>query len=199
MNYSKYYGMYLPEGTDRYNVEEFNANTEKIDENLYNLTAFERDGRDHIASTSNPHHVTKDQLGLSKVENKTSAEIRGEMTSANVTSALGFTPLMPATAAPGNVASASSVGTSTYGARQDHTHGISVTTGDSNGQIKVAGINATVKGLGDVAYISKNSSLNEFLRGDGTWASPSESAGGSAFYYQTTEPTNTSVNTVWIG
>ncbi len=199
MNYSRYYGMYLPEGTDRYNVEEFNANTEKIDENLFALTSFERDGRDHIASTSNPHFVTKDQVGLGKVENKTSAEIRGEMTSANVTSALGFTPLVPSTSMPANIAASGSAGSSTYGARQDHTHGISVTTGDADGQIKVAGINATVKGLGNVAFINKNSSLNEFLRGDGSWASPSESAGGSAFYYQTTEPTNTSVNTVWIG
>ena len=36
--------------------------------------------------------VTKSSLGLGNVENKSSATIRGELTSANVTTALGFTP-----------------------------------------------------------------------------------------------------------
>ncbi len=46
----------------------------------------------HVENTDNPHGVTKAQVGLDKVENKTAAEILGEMTSANVTTALGFTP-----------------------------------------------------------------------------------------------------------
>ena len=37
--------------------------------------------------------LTKDDVGLSNVENKSSATIRGELTSTNVTNALGFTPL----------------------------------------------------------------------------------------------------------
>ena len=57
-----------------------------------------------------------------------------------------------ATAAPGNVSSSSSVGTSTNYARQDHTHGISLATGDNNGQVKIAGTNVSVKGLGSAAY-----------------------------------------------
>jgi hypothetical protein len=36
--------------------------------------------------------VTKTDVGLSAVENKSSATIRGELTSSNVTTALGFTP-----------------------------------------------------------------------------------------------------------
>lgn len=36
--------------------------------------------------------ITKSALGLGNVENKSSATIRGELTSANVTTALGFTP-----------------------------------------------------------------------------------------------------------
>jgi len=36
--------------------------------------------------------VTKTSLGLGSVENKSSATIRGEITSSNVTTALGFTP-----------------------------------------------------------------------------------------------------------
>lgn len=47
----------------------------------------------HISDKSNPHEVTKTQVGLSKVENKSSSEIRSEITSDNVTDALGYTPL----------------------------------------------------------------------------------------------------------
>ncbi len=46
----------------------------------------------HISRTDNPHGVTKAQLGLGSVENKSSATIRGELTKANVTTALGYTP-----------------------------------------------------------------------------------------------------------
>jgi hypothetical protein len=46
----------------------------------------------HSTSTGNPHKTTKADLGLDSVENKSSATIRGELTSANVTTALGYTP-----------------------------------------------------------------------------------------------------------
>lgn len=46
----------------------------------------------HISKTNNPHNVTKSQLGLENVENKNSATIRSELTKANVTDALGYTP-----------------------------------------------------------------------------------------------------------
>lgn len=46
----------------------------------------------HSTSTGNPHKTTKIDLGLGNVENKSSATIRGELTSANVTTALGYTP-----------------------------------------------------------------------------------------------------------
>lgn len=49
----------------------------------------------HLKDYNNPHHITKDNIGLGKVENKSSAEIRNEITKSNVTSALGFTPYMP--------------------------------------------------------------------------------------------------------
>ena len=42
---------------------------------------------------TNPHSTTKADVGLSLVDNKSSATIRGEITSSNVTSALGYTPL----------------------------------------------------------------------------------------------------------
>ncbi len=69
------------------------------------------------------------------------------------------TKYFAATTAPGNVASTSVVGTSTYYARQDHTHGIDLATGDNNGQVKIAGINVSVKGLGALAYEDDISAL----------------------------------------
>lgn len=47
----------------------------------------------HSQKTSgNPHGVTKSDVGLGKVENKSSADIRNDITKANVTTALGYTP-----------------------------------------------------------------------------------------------------------
>ena len=46
----------------------------------------------HITNNANPHSVTAEQVGLGNVENKSSAMIRGELTKADVTTALGYTP-----------------------------------------------------------------------------------------------------------
>ena len=46
----------------------------------------------HTGNTSNPHNVTKEQVGLGKVENKTSSEILGELTGQHIIDKLGFTP-----------------------------------------------------------------------------------------------------------
>lgn len=48
----------------------------------------------HSQKTSgNPHNVTKSDIGLNNVENKSSETIRSELTKENVTSALGYTPI----------------------------------------------------------------------------------------------------------
>ena len=75
--------------------------------------------------------------------------------SGTITVSAQDTTYTAATAAPGNIATSSSVGTSANYARQDHTHGIDLATGDENGQVKIAGTNVSVKGLGTAAY--KNS------------------------------------------
>ena len=59
-----------------------------------------------------------------------------------------------ASASPQNVSTTSSIGTSTSYARQDHVHKITLASGDSNGQVKIAGSNVSVKGLGTAAYTS---------------------------------------------
>ncbi len=49
---------------------------------------------DHSQTTSgNPHNVTKTDIGLGNVENKSAASILGEMTNKDVTGALGYTPV----------------------------------------------------------------------------------------------------------
>lgn len=75
-----------------------------------------------------------------------------DATNDKVTIAATDTTYTAATAAPGKVASASAQGSSTNYARQDHTHGIDLATGDANGQVKIAGTNVSVKGLGALAY-----------------------------------------------
>lgn len=49
----------------------------------------------HLNSTNNPHNVTKTNVGLGNVENKSSSTIRGELTKANVNKALGYAAVSP--------------------------------------------------------------------------------------------------------
>ena len=65
-----------------------------------------------------------------------------------------------ATSAPANIATSGAVGDSTNYARENHTHGITVGSGDNNGQVKIAGQNVSVTGLGLLAY---QSSIGEIL------------------------------------
>lgn len=67
------------------------------------------------------------------------------------------TTYTPAAAAPGDIAANGSTGSSAEYARGDHTHGISLATGDNNGQVKVAGVNVNVKGLDTAAYTKQGS------------------------------------------
>lgn len=52
------------------------------------------------------------------------------------------------------VGKTASGGSATTWSKSDHVHSISVATGDSNGQVKIAGQNVSVKGLGSNAYTS---------------------------------------------
>lgn len=49
--------------------------------------------QDHISDESNPHGITKSEIGLENVENKSSAAIREELSKENIINALGYTPL----------------------------------------------------------------------------------------------------------
>ena len=83
-----------------------------------------------------------DKTGLSTVWEKIKDKI-----SSSISNAASNT-------APVAIATTSSIGTSVSFARADHKHSITLASGDSNGQIKIAGSNVSVKGLGSAAYTS---------------------------------------------
>lgn len=60
---------------------------------LAKTNAIEASVSAHIGNTANPHKVTKAQIGLANVENKSSTQIRSELTKENVTNALGYSPI----------------------------------------------------------------------------------------------------------
>lgn len=69
-----------------------NAAVVATDSVLGALGKLQKQITDHFGNTSNPHSTTATQVGLGNVENKSSATIRGEITSSDVTNALGYTP-----------------------------------------------------------------------------------------------------------
>ena len=62
-------------------------------ENVAGLGSALDNAEAHAANEDNPHNVTKEQVGLGNVENKSSEIIRSEITSDNIVDALGFMPL----------------------------------------------------------------------------------------------------------
>lgn len=69
------------------------------------------------ATATNPHGTTAADVGLGNVENKSSETIRSEITSSNVTTALGYTPQNAATLA---TAAQNGVMSSAYAAKLDN-------------------------------------------------------------------------------
>lgn len=125
------------------------------------------------------------------------------------TGTLALTSQIPAAATSvTSVSTATATGTSTSYARADHVHSITVTTGDSNGQVKIAGTNVSVKGLGTAAYtastayatsghthtltIAADSGTNAITLAHGT--KYKLTAGGSTLIFTTPSDNNTDVN-----
>ena len=67
----------------------------KFDEIEDKVNANETTILSHKNDQNNPHNVTKSQLNLGNVEDKSSETIRGEITKENVTTALGYIPYTP--------------------------------------------------------------------------------------------------------
>ena len=106
--------------------------------------------------------------------------LTADVTNDKLTIAATNTTYIPASASPANVSTASAVGTSTSYARGDHVHAITLASGDSNGQIKIAGSNVSVKGLGTAAYTSSGSYSTATNWTNGTGAGSVKLTGGTA-------------------
>ena len=83
---------------------------------------------------------------------------------------IGGDEIAPGTATPSTVGSSASVGSSGKYAREDHTHNIAVASGDSEGQVKVAGQNATVNGWSAISV--KAGSAIQGVKVNGTALTP---------------------------
>ena len=100
--------------------------------------------------------ATYDSNTITNTQNKQYAVVPDKTGYLSVNVPWENTTYTAATAAPGNIATSGAVGTSTNYARQDHTHGISLATGDSFGQVKIAGTNVSIKGAGTPGYYGSN-------------------------------------------
>ncbi len=73
MQNTKNYSLLLPDGTDFYNVNDYNGNFETIDaqmkSNQTKADTVTANHNSHVANKSNPHGVTKEQIGLGNVPN----------------------------------------------------------------------------------------------------------------------------------
>lgn len=67
----------------------------QIAQNATDVESLETVISSHISDSNNPHHISKTQIGLANVEDKSSETIRNEITKDNVTTALGYTPYTP--------------------------------------------------------------------------------------------------------
>lgn len=135
----------------------------------------------HISNVSNPHSVTKSQVGLGNVENKSSATILGELTKENVVDALGYTPpesntdtvyTHPSYTARTGVPTANQ--TPAFGGTFQVTQPVSDATGHITAMnsrtitIPSAVASTSAPGL----CPQRGGTTTKFLRDDGTWAVP---------------------------
>ena len=120
------------------------------------VPGFVTDVNGHVSSAGKHNVVIPKTEATASVAGLMSASDKSKLNGI----AANATASSPATNPPGNIALSSSAGSSTLYARQDHTHGIALATGDSNGQVKIAGQNISVKGLADAAYKSTVTSLS---------------------------------------
>lgn len=147
------------------------------------LNGVEGDLKSHIDNTDNPHNVTAEQLRLGKVENKSSEDIRGEITKENIISALDL-PLGSDTVYTHPTYTAKSVGL--YKVTVDDTGHVSATTVVTKDDITALGIpaqdtNTTYSDFvksgsgaksGLVPAPSTTAGTTKYLREDGTWQTP---------------------------
>lgn len=160
---NKYLGL---DGLEIYD-EKIKAHIDSIADSKANAS----DLTSHTGNKSNPHGVTKAQVGLGSVENKSSAAIRGELTKANVTDALGYTP--PTTNTTYSVVSTTAdglapkrSGTTTKFLRDDGTWAVPTNTTYSAGTgISLSGTTFSNAGVRDITPSTANGGICFDLNG----------------------------------
>lgn len=74
----------------------------------------------------------------------------------------GATPTIPSAGTTATaVSTTASGGSATTWSKSDHVHSIALATGDANGQVKIAGTNVSVKGLGAAAYLGVSNDIGD--------------------------------------
>ena len=149
----------------------------------------------HLQDKSNPHKVTKGQVGLGNVENKNSSTIRSEITSKNVTDALGYTPprqdtvythpqYTALTGVPNAQQSPAFGGT--FQVSQPFCDALGHVTQLYPRIVKIPNAVASTSAAG--LCPKRGGTTTKFLRDDGTWAIPPK---GAEAYTGTTKPGGT--------
>lgn len=182
----------------------------------------------HIGNKNNPHGVTKSQVGLGNVENKSSATIRSELTKENVTTALGYTPPTSNTTYG---AASSSLGLMKSGGDLTISNGVAQVNDDSHNHVisNVDGLQTALDGKASSShthssYTNQNAFSNikvgnttisadavtdilTLVAGNNITLTPdaandkitiSSSGSGNGIIYSGSEPTNAAENTTWI-
>ncbi len=177
---------------------------------------------------TNPHGTTKSDVGLSNVENKSSATIRSELTKENVTIALGYTP---PTANTTYGAAGSGLGLIKSGGDLTISNGVAQVNDDSHNHVigNIDGLQTALDGKASSShahssYVNQNAFSNikvgsvtisadtvtdtvTLVAGDNIILTPdaandkitiSSSGFGSGIIYSDSEPTNATENTTWI-
>ena len=93
MKRTPYYNLNKPDGTDYYNVDDFNDNADKIDTALNNQNVMIQQHQYHVLNQNNPHQVTKEQIGLGNVSNIPDAQksVAYATNAGNASTVNGFT------------------------------------------------------------------------------------------------------------
>lgn len=89
------FGFPKPEADEFYDVAEFGKAMDMLDSELKEILTKIDTANKHTTNKENPHGVTKKQIGLENVENKSSESIRSDLTIENIETALNYKPVSP--------------------------------------------------------------------------------------------------------